>query len=108
MTVLTVDDAFRALADARRRELISILAREGTGTSVGLAQRLNITRQAVAKHFRVLQKARLVTKTRRGREEHYNLSLDQFAAVREWMREVEIEWDRRLDRLKALVETPEE
>lgn len=108
MSTATVDAAFRALADPRRRELIRILSREGTGTSVALARRLDITRQAVAKHFGILQKARLVTKTRHGREEHYELSVQEFAAVRDWIREVEIEWDRRLSQLKELVEAPED
>jgi DNA-binding transcriptional ArsR family regulator len=62
------DGVFAALADARRRELLELLAR-GPGTSAGgLAAMLPVSRQAVAQHLTVLEEARLVTRRRAGRQ----------------------------------------
>ena len=63
------DDAvFRALADASRRQLLDRLHRKNGQTLGELCQGLNMTRQAVAKHLAVLEKANLVSWKRNGRE----------------------------------------
>lgn len=63
------DDAvFRALADRSRRKLLDRL-RERDGQTLGdLCQGMRMTRQAVAKHLRILKKANLVSWRREGRE----------------------------------------
>ena len=62
------DAVFRALADASRRQLLDRLHRENGQTLGELCQGLDMTRQAVAKHLSVLEKANLVSVRRRGRE----------------------------------------
>jgi len=66
------DKVFRALADPGRRRLLDRL-RERNGQSLGsLCAHLDMTRQAVTKHLKVLEGAALVVSTRRGREKiHY-------------------------------------
>ncbi|MER6784099.1 metalloregulator ArsR/SmtB family transcription factor [Streptomyces sp. NPDC000658] len=63
------------LADPIRREVLAILAREGGTTSTSLAAGLPITRQAVAKHLAVLDRAGLVRAHRAGREVRYEADL---------------------------------
>src|SRR6476619_7832811 len=67
-----MDEVFRALADASRRELLDRL-RAGNGQTLNvLCVRLSMTRQAVSKHLAILQEANLVATVWRGREKlHY-------------------------------------
>jgi len=67
-----MDDVFRALADASRRELLDRLRAENGQTLGELCARLEMTRQAVSKHLAILENTNLVTTMRRGREKlHY-------------------------------------
>jgi DNA-binding transcriptional ArsR family regulator len=67
-----MDDVFRALADASRRELLDRLRAENGQTLGELCARLDMTRQAVSKHLAILESANLVATIRRGREKlHY-------------------------------------
>jgi len=67
-----MDAVFKALADASRRKLLDQL-RKSNGQTLGeLCQHLDMTRQAVTKHLRLLEEANLVTVVWRGREKlHY-------------------------------------
>ena len=67
-----MDDVFRALADASRRELLDRLRAENGQPLGELCARLDMTRQAVSKHLAILESANLVATIRRGREKlHY-------------------------------------
>jgi DNA-binding transcriptional ArsR family regulator len=67
-----MDDVFRALADASRRELLDRLFAQNGQTLNELCARLAMTRQAVSKHLVILEDANLVATVRRGREKlHY-------------------------------------
>jgi uncharacterized protein YndB with AHSA1/START domain len=67
-----MDRIFRALADPTRRELLDELFRHDGQTLVALAGRFSMTRVAVSKHLRLLERAGLIVTDRRGREKlHY-------------------------------------
>jgi DNA-binding transcriptional ArsR family regulator len=67
-----MDDVFRALADASRRELLDRLHAQNGQTLNELCSRLAMTRQAVSKHLAILEAANLVATVKRGREKlHY-------------------------------------
>ena len=67
-----MDDVFRALADASRRELLDRLFAQNGQTLNELCDRLAMTRQAVSKHLAILEDANLVATVKRGREKlHY-------------------------------------
>jgi DNA-binding transcriptional ArsR family regulator len=80
-------DAFAALADAVRRDLVLRLA-SGPARVVDLAADHPISRPAVSKHLRLLTEAGLATAEDRGRERHYRLDLDGFAPVRALLAEL--------------------
>ena len=66
------DKVFKALADRGRRQLLDRLRAEGGLTLGQLCERMEMTRQAVTKHLKVLEGASLVVTIRRGREKlHY-------------------------------------
>ena len=67
-----MDEVFKALADASRRELLDRLRAENGQTLGELCARLAMTRQAVSKHLAILEAANLVATVWRGREKlHY-------------------------------------
>ena len=67
-----MDDVFKALADASRRELLDRLRTDNGQTLNELCARLDMTRQAVSKHLGILEEANLVATVKRGREKlHY-------------------------------------
>jgi DNA-binding transcriptional ArsR family regulator len=67
-----MDAVFKALADPSRRELLDRLHQSNGQTLTGLCAHLEITRQAVTKHLRLLEEANLVVTVRHGREKlHY-------------------------------------
>jgi DNA-binding transcriptional ArsR family regulator len=97
--------AFAALGDPTRRRLVQRLAREpGEATPTALAAGLPITRQAVSKHLGILADAGLVRRERSGRESRYRLEPRALAEVERWIGDVGEAWDRRLDRLKGILE----
>jgi DNA-binding transcriptional ArsR family regulator len=96
-------EVFEALADSTRREVIRCLSEEGPATATGLAARLPVSRQAVAKHLDVLEEAGLVVSERRGRERRFRLSPAPMADAVSWMASIGSEWDERLERLRRIL-----
>ena len=76
---------FAALADARRRELLELLARVPGTSAGGLAAVLPVSRQAVAQHLAVLEEARLVTRRRAGRQVLFTVRPEGLADTAEWL-----------------------
>jgi DNA-binding transcriptional ArsR family regulator len=91
---------FDALADPNRRYVVEALAHRGTATATELAAELNVSRQAVAKHFAALSNAGLVESRREGRETLYELTPEPLTGALDWMADVGGAWDRRLAALR--------
>ena len=66
-----VDELWAAVADPTRRRLLDALLAQGDATATTLAREVPVTRQAVAKHLAVLDRAGLVEGGRQGREVRY-------------------------------------
>jgi DNA-binding transcriptional ArsR family regulator len=96
---------FDALADPHRRYVLEALAARDTATATELAAELPVTRQAVAKHLAALNEAGLVESRREGRETRYELTPEPLGVAMDWMASVGAEWDSRLSRLRAHLET---
>jgi DNA-binding transcriptional ArsR family regulator len=95
---------FAALGDETRLLLLARLA-EGERVSISrLAEGSGLTRQAITKHLRVLEKARIVRCKQQGRERLYTLDPKPLMELREYLDLVSKQWDGALARLKAWVE----
>ncbi|MFN8218078.1 MAG: metalloregulator ArsR/SmtB family transcription factor [Solirubrobacterales bacterium] len=99
-----VGAVFFALADPTRRHLVEALAAEPGSTATGLAATLPISRQAVAKHLKLLGDAGLVSCRRSGREARFELQTAPLAEAVAWIGAVGAEWDRGLGGLRRLLE----
>ncbi len=95
------DAVFGALADATRRNLLSVLA-DRPATATELAGGLPISRQAVVKHLNALADAGLVSRHRSGREVRYSVTPAPLSNAVSWIATVGAQWD---DRLAALART---
>ena len=69
-----MDEVFKALADATRRELLDRLRAENGQTLGELCERMAMSRQAVSKHLAILEAANLVATVWRGREKLHFLN----------------------------------
>jgi DNA-binding transcriptional ArsR family regulator len=95
---------FAALGDETRLLLLARLS-EGDACSISkLTEGSGLTRQAITKHLRVLQRARLVRCVRSGRESLFAVDPEPLTEIRAYLERVSRQWDERLLRLKALVE----
>jgi DNA-binding transcriptional ArsR family regulator len=95
---------FAALGDRTRLALVRRLS-DGRARSLSVLSRdTDLTRQAVAKHLRVLEQAGLVQSARVGRESRFACRPEPLAEARAWLDAVSAQWDDALGRLRDLVE----
>ncbi len=97
-----VDDLFHALADATRRDILRRSV-EGELSVSRLAEAYPVSFAAVQKHVAVLERAGLVTKERRGREQLVRTDLEAVGSARRALDQLEDEWRGRVDRMWALL-----
>ncbi|MEU6248526.1 metalloregulator ArsR/SmtB family transcription factor [Glycomyces sp. NPDC047010] len=105
MSTLVDDDLWSAVGDPTRRRMIDRLLTDGSGTATSLSEQIPVTRQAIAKHLAVLDKAGLVHGATAGRERRYRVDEAQLARAVAQLNAVGSAWDSRLDRIKRIAET---
>jgi DNA-binding transcriptional ArsR family regulator len=97
-----VDAVFRALADSTRRDILRRCA-AGEPSISRLAQAYPMSFAAVQKHVAVLERAGLVTKIRRGREQLVHTDVGAVERAHRALDELEATWRGRVDRMSALL-----
>jgi DNA-binding transcriptional ArsR family regulator len=102
LTDEAVDDLFHALADATRRDILRRSVR-GERSVSRLAEAYPMSFAAVQKHVAVLERAGLVTKERRGREQLVHTHADAVERARRALDELETAWRGRVDRMADLL-----
>lgn len=95
--------AFRALADPTRRDILRMLSRQDM-TIAQVSNRFDMTRAAVKKHLTVLSDGGLITVEARGRERINRLDPAGLAPVFSWFEIFDHFWDDRLTSLKSAIE----
>jgi DNA-binding transcriptional ArsR family regulator len=105
LTEEKVDRVFHALADATRRDILHRCA-HGEPSVSRLAEVYPMSFAAVQKHVAVLERAGLVTKERRGREQLVRTDVAAVDRVREVLDELEQTWRGRADRMSSLLARP--
>ncbi|ADD40362.1 ArsR/SmtB family transcription factor [Stackebrandtia nassauensis] len=99
----TTTDAFNAVAEPRRREILAILA-EGERTVTELVDALGLVQPLVSKHLRVLREVGLVSVREEGRRRVYSMDGRPLKAVHDWVKGFEQTWNRRFDLLDGVLE----
>lgn len=95
---------FAAMGDATRLALVARLSAGEPQSIAELTTGSRLTRQAITKHLRVLERAGIVRCTRSGRESLFALAPQPIEEMRDYLGEVSQQWDQALARLKAFVE----
>ena len=94
----TTTDAFNAVAEPRRREILDLLA-QGERPVNDLVELLGLAQPQVSKHLRVLSEVGLVTCRPVGRRRLYRLEADRLRPLRDWVSAYELAITQRLDRM---------
>lgn len=95
---------FAALGDETRLHLVARLSTDGPTSITKLTAGTSVTRQAIAKHLRVMEEAGLVHSSRHGRESLYQLDQRPLEDARHYLDLVSKEWDDALGRLRDFVQ----
>jgi DNA-binding transcriptional ArsR family regulator len=99
----TTSDAFNAIAEPRRREILSYLAMRERPVG-DIVTNLNFDQPSVSKHLRVLRSVGLVHMRCQGRQKFYRTNAEAIRPLHEWTRTFERYWQRQLLGVKRLAE----
>ena len=99
----TTSDAFNAVAEPRRRQILDLLAR-GERPVNDVVASLGLAQPQVSKHLRVLKEVGLVSVRGSGRQRIYRLNAERLKPIHDWVRTFERFWDFQLDRIKERAE----
>jgi DNA-binding transcriptional ArsR family regulator len=99
----TTSDAFNAVAEPRRREILDHLA-SGEHSVNDLVIRLRLEQPSVSKHLRVLRDVGLVRVRRHGRQMLYQANAEAIRPLHEWTKTFERLWAHQLTRVKERAE----
>ena len=94
----TTADAFNAVAEPRRRQILDLLA-AGERPVNDLVELLGLAQPQVSKHLRVLREVELVHVRDEGRQRMYRLNAEPLKPIHEWLAKYEQAWNERLDRM---------
>jgi DNA-binding transcriptional ArsR family regulator len=101
--VATTADAFNAVAEPRRRQILDALA-DGERPVNDLVERLGLAQPQVSKHLRVLRQVGLVDVRDAGRQRIYRLNARRLKPIHDWIKRYEDAWNERFGRLDDVLE----
>jgi DNA-binding transcriptional ArsR family regulator len=99
----TTADAFNAVAEPRRRQILDALA-GGERPVNDLVALLGLAQPQVSKHLRVLREVGLVEVREEGRQRMYRLNGRPLKPIHDWVKGYERSWSERFDRLEVVLE----
>ena len=102
MVVDRLGTTFAALSDPNRRAMIERLS-NGPASVHGLTEPFSLSQQMISKHIAYLVRARVVIKTKRGRESVCKLRPEAIKTVRDWAFSYRRFWEENFDKLDAVV-----
>jgi len=102
-----LDQAFQALSDPARRNMLSRLSR-GPASVSELAAPLRMSLPAVLQHLKSLEESGLVSTEKKGRVRTARLEGNAIAEAEQWLTDRRTEWEARADRLESFLATLQE
>jgi DNA-binding transcriptional ArsR family regulator len=99
----TTSDVFNAIAEPRRRDILSYLAARERSV-LEIASAMDLEQPSVSKHLRVLREVDLVRVRRDGRQMLYRVNGEAMQPVHDWASTFERMWRRQLSAIKAKAE----
>jgi DNA-binding transcriptional ArsR family regulator len=99
----TTTDAFNAVAEPRRREILDALA-DGERAVNDLVDDLGMAQPQVSKHLRVLREVGAVDVREQGRQRLYRLNAQALKPIHDWVKDYERMWSERFEQLDVVLE----
>lgn len=99
----TTTDAFNAVAEPRRRQILDALA-DGERPVNDLAELLGLGQPQVSKHLRVLREVDLVAVREEGRQRVYRLNGQSLKPIHDWVKAYEQSWNERFEVLDEVLD----
>ena len=96
-------DVYQAIADPTRRAIINMIAVQPHNVN-SIAEKFDVSRQAISLHVKILTDCGLVTIKQRGRDRFCEAHLDQLSEVSAWVDQYRQYWESKLDALETYIE----
>ncbi len=97
-------DIFQAIADPTRRAILTLIAIQAL-TPNAMAEKFDMSRQAVSKHIKVLQECELITPERSGREIYYHFNPQKIQEIDNWLAQLRKMWETQFNQLDKVLLT---
>ena len=99
----TTTDAFNAVAEPRRRQIVDQLA-DGERSVSELVELLGLPQPQISKHLRVLREVDVVHVREDGRQRLYSLNAAALRPIHDWVKDYERLWSDRFDLMDAVID----
>lgn len=97
-------DIFQAIADPTRRAILTLVAVQAL-TPNAMAEKFDMTRQAVSKHIKVLQECELIKPEHSGREIYYHFNPQKMQELDTWLAQFRRIWETQFNQLDNVLST---
>jgi len=102
-------NAFAALADDTRREIVRLVAKNGKLTSTEISLKFNMSAPAISQHLKILKEADVLIMEKDAQKRIYSLNESGINEMENWLSETRNLWNKRLDNLdKYLIKLKKE
>src|ERR1051325_4179186 len=95
-------DIFQAIADPTRRAILTLVAIQAL-TPNAMAEKFDMTRQAVSKHIKVLHECDLIKPKQSGREIYYHFNANKMKEFDHWLAQFRQSWEKQFNQLDQLL-----
>ena len=97
-------DIFHAIADPTRRAILTLIAIQAL-TPNAMAEKFDMSRQAVSKHIKVLQECELIKPEQSGREIYYHFNANKMKEIDNWLSQFREIWETQFNQLDKVLST---
>lgn len=92
-------NAFAALADDTRREIVRLVAKKGELTSTEISQNFKMSAPAISQHLKILKESKVLNMKKDAQRRIYSIGDTGINEVEKWLLDITKLWNRRLDKL---------
>ncbi len=96
-------DVFTAIAEPTRRNIMEMLAANGSLAATDIYSRFKTSPPAISQHLKVLRESNLVRVEKRAQKRIYYVNPEPMKELEKWIRKFTADWQERHDRLEALL-----
>lgn len=97
-------DAFTALAEPTRRNILEMLAEKGNMPATAIYKRFKSSPPAISQHLKVLREAKLVNVEKRAQQRIYYINPEPMKELERWIRQFAVRTEKQFQKLDGLLE----